>query len=48
MELRYIYESKEDNVIFTYDYIKQLIDVLYEISDKEKNNTFLMLIKLQM
>ena len=40
MEWRYIYEAKEDSVIFTYDHIKQLIDVSYEISDKEKNNTF--------
>lgn len=38
MEWRYIYECSKEEIIFNYDYIKQLMDVLYEFANKVKDD----------
>ncbi|WP_456095625.1 hypothetical protein [Peptostreptococcus sp.] len=38
MDWRYIYECSKEEIIFNYDYIKQLIDVLYEFANKVKDD----------
>lgn len=40
MESRYIYESNKNSVVFNYDDIKRLINVLYEIAYREKNSIY--------